>query len=393
MAGTRPKNIRQARSGDTSEDDTADDSGDKEMNSEHADIRTGEDPTKAVLSESGLNSKYLCDYVVNVATGCRHGCKFCYVPSTPNIRTRPEMLEEEVGVEDSQREWGNYVLYRDGLGERLDKHLNRKQTWKRTEKGCGIVGISFSTDPYMDGRAGEITRNVVAALADHEQYARVLTRNPILALQDSDVFREAGEYATIGSSIPCMNADQVLAIEPRAPAPEHRLHGLKKFDELGVQTFVSMSPTYPTQDKDDLREQLEQVAECNPSVVFHEPINPRGANFEMTIEAAKEAGQTDLARELNDLRDRDYWVNYATTHFRWVQEIGNELDLPIHLWPDRGLVEHAPSHISDWLQTWRDRQSPERFANRNTPQNSMPTFSESSMSSPEQTHLSGAMLD
>ena len=60
MAGTRPKNIRQARSGDTSEDDTADDSGDKEMNSEHADIRTGEDPTKAVLSESGLNSTLFC---------------------------------------------------------------------------------------------------------------------------------------------------------------------------------------------------------------------------------------------------------------------------------------------------------------------------------------------
>lgn len=374
MAGTRPKNIRQARSGDTSEDDTADDSRDKEMNSEHADIRTGEDPTKAVLSESGLNSKYLCDYVVNVATGCRHGCKFCYVPSTPNIRTRPEMLEEEVGVEDSQREWGNYVLYRDGLGERLDKHLNRKQTWKRTEKGCGIVGISFSTDPYMDGRAGGITRDVVAALADHEQYARVLTRNPILALQDSDEFQEAGEYATIGSSIPCMNTDQVLAIEPRAPAPEHRLRGLKEFDKLGVQTFVSMSPTYPTQDKDDLREQLEQVAKCNPSVVFHEPINPRGANFEMTIEAAKEAGQTDLARELNDLRDRDYWVNYATTHFRWVQEIGEELDLPIHLWPDKELIKYAPSGEAKWLQEWRDRQSPENFAERNIPEESLSTL-------------------
>lgn len=374
MSETRSNDAGQDRSSEVAEHNRRDKFEERNRDDMHDDVRTGKDPTKAVLSESGLNSKYLCDYVVNVATGCRHGCKFCYVPSTPNIRTRPEMLEDEAGVEDSQREWGNYVLYRDGLGERLNEHLNRKRTWKRTAKGCGIVGISFSTDPYMDGRAGKITRNVVKALTDHEQYARVLTRNPILALQDSDVFQEAGEYATIGSSIPCMNIDEVLAIEPRAPAPEHRLRGLKKFNELGVQTFVSMSPTYPTEDKEDLREQLKRVAECDPSVIFHEPINPRGANFEMTIEAAKEAEQTDLARELSELRDRDYWVNYATTHFRWVQEISEELGLPVHLWPDKELINSASPKVANWLQEWRDRQSPEKFAERDTSNRSLPAI-------------------
>lgn len=362
----------QTRIGETSKPPASDDTAEDNMSAQHGEVRTGEDPTKAILSESGLNNKHLCDYVVNVATGCRHGCKFCYVPSTPNIRTRPEMLEEEVDVEDGQREWGNYVLYRDGLGEQLDEHLDRKRTWKETKKGCGIVGISFSTDCYMDGRAGEITRNVVKALAGHEQYARVLTRNPILALQDADVFQEAGDYVTIGSSIPCMKTEQVRAIEPRAPSPQHRIRGLKEFNEMGVQTYVSMSPTYPTQDKEDLREQLKRVAECDPAVVFHEPINPRGANFEMTVKAAKEAGQDDLACELNKLRDRDYWVNYATNHFRWVQEISEELRLPIHLWPDKELEKLADGPESEWLQSWRDRQSPEEFANRDTPDSAPP---------------------
>lgn len=344
------------------------------MSEDHNNVRTGEDPTKAVLSESGLNSKHLCDYVVNVATGCRHGCKFCYVPSTPNIRTRPNMLKEEADVENGQKEWGSYVLYRDGLGERLDQHVGRKRTWRKTRRGRGVVGVSFSTDCYMDGRAGKITRNVVQALTNHEKYTRVLTRNPILALQDIDVFKDGGKYVTIGSSIPSMDANQVASIESNAPAPEHRLRGLKEFNEHGVQTFVSMSPTYPTQDKSDLRKQLQQVAECNPAVVFHEPINPRGGNFEMTVQAARDAGEDELAEELARLRNQEQWVEYATNHLRWVQEIGEELGLPVHLWPDKQLIKNVSDEEAVWLQSWRDRQSPEKFAERNLPDSPLPSY-------------------
>jgi DNA repair photolyase len=282
------------------------------------------------------------------------------------------MLEEELSVENSQKEWGNYVLYRDGLGSRLREHLERKRTWRETERGRGVVGVSFSTDCYMDGRAGKITRNVVKALADHRKYTRVLTRNPILALQDIDVFEDAQNHVTIGSSIPCTDPEKVGAIEPSAPSPGHRIKGLKKFNKRGVQTFVSMSPTYPTQDREDIREQLKLVSKCDPSVIFHEPINPRGGNFDLTIQAARENGQTELARELENLRDQEAWVNYATDHLRWVQEIGRELDLPIHLWPDKQLIKYVSEDTAVWLQSWRDRQSPEDFAERELPNDSAP---------------------
>lgn len=332
-----------------------------------SDVTTGEDPTEAVLSESALNKKHLCDYVINVATGCRHGCRFCYVPSTPAIRTRPDMLEDEADVENPQREWGSYVLYRGDIPEKLPGILDRKRTWKETERGQGIVGISFATDCYMDGRAGEITRGVVEALAEHDRHARVLTRNPILALQDLDVFEDAGEFVTVGSSIPCLDADQVAAIEPSTPAPEHRIRGLKEFAQSGVRTFVSMSPTYPTQDRDDLRELLERIAEVDPDVVFHEPINPRGGNFEMTVEAARQSGQAELGDALESLKDRDQWLDYSIAHFRAVQEIGEDLDLPIHLWPDDEHIKHSDRAVASWLERWRERQSPEPFAGRDTP--------------------------
>lgn len=336
--------------------------------------QTGSDPTKAVLSKSGLNGKHLCDYVINVATGCKHGCKFCYVPSTPAIRTRPEMLKEHADVDNPQLEWGNYVLYRDDLPERLDDRLSRKRKWKDSERGCGIVGISFGTDCYMDGRAGDITRGVVKTLAEYEHHARVLTRNPILALQDLDIFVDAGEYVTIGSSIPTLNAPEVQAIEPRAPPPQQRLRGLEEFASYGVRTFVSMSPTYPTQDRADLRQLLERLSQFDPDVIFHEPINPRGGNFEMTVNAAREAGELELANELDQLRDRDTWLRYSLEHFRAVQEIGEELNLPVHLWPDSQHIKHTDNAVSEWLQAWKDRQSPEEFAGRDTPDTAPPSI-------------------
>lgn len=342
------------------------------MPSSHQDVITADDPTEAILSQSGLNKKYLCDYVINVATGCRHGCKFCYVPSTPAIRTRPEMLKEEADVDHPQLEWGNYVLYRDDIIDRIDGLLDRKRTWDRTDEGCGIVGISFATDCYMDGRAGKITREAVRSLAEHGRYARVLTRNPILALQDEDVFRQAGEHVIIGSSIPCMDTEKVRAIEPRAPQPKHRLRGLKEFSNMGVKTFVSLSPTYPTQDREDIREQLERVGECDPEVIFHEPINPRSGNFAMTVEAARDAGELELARQLDQLRDREQWMEYSLSQFKWVQEIGKDLGLPVHLWPDKRHIKDTDGDVSEWMQAWRDRQSPESFADRDLPNQSMP---------------------
>jgi DNA repair photolyase len=282
------------------------------------------------------------------------------------------MLEEEAGVEDPQKEWGSYVLYRDEIPEKIDGLLDRKRTWKTSDQGCGVVGISFATDCYMDGRAGEITRKVVDSLANHERYARVLTRNPILALQDIDVFEKVGEYVTVGSSIPCMDAESVRAIEPNAPAPQHRLRGLREFNEHGVQTFVSMSPTYPTQGIDDIRKQLKTVSECNPAVIFHEPINPRGGNFDMTVQAVREAGMAELAEELDRLRNRERWLEYSLEQFAAVQKIGEELGLPVHLWPDRQHIKHTDGEVSKWLQRWKQRQSPERFANRDVADSPIP---------------------
>lgn len=77
-----------------------------------------------------LYEKSLCDYVINMATGCRHGCEFCYVRTTPAIEGRSGMLLEQAAVENPQRDWGSYLLYRDDLPERLRRELENRDLFR-----------------------------------------------------------------------------------------------------------------------------------------------------------------------------------------------------------------------------------------------------------------------
>lgn len=331
---------------------------------ERGNLRLNADPTKAVLSESSLNEKSLCDYVINVATGCLHGCKFCYVPTTPAVESREEMLSEKAEVEDAQRDWGSYLLYRDDLPERLHQELGQREEdeWECTERGRGIVMLSSGTDCYQDRRTAQITRGCVQELVDRGKPVRILTRSPNV-LRDIDLFREADGLVTVGSSIPSFDTDLVRAMEPNAPPPKERWEALDELQKKEVPVYVSMSPTYPTMDEDNFWNLLTFFKALDPEVIFHEPINPRGANFQMCMHAAQEAGYNELREELEKLQDHDYWVDYALNHIDLVHKVAEEVGgLTIHTWPDRQLVDSTNGEIRKQLKEMRHAVSPEGFA-------------------------------
>lgn len=328
------------------------------------------DPTKAVVGESALHKKGLCDWNINCATGCAYGCRFCYVPSTPNIWGRSQMLEDvaDVDRDDHREEWGEYLLYRDDAPERL-AHVGscRKPTgwddddgWHRTDPGGGVTGLSFHTDAYQDRRAAQISREIVVEMVNHGRPVRILSRSPAI-VRDLDVFEAADGLVTVGSSIPTLDETQNAALEPDSPPPGARLDALKTLSEAGVPVFVSMSPTYPTQSKEDLRDLMEAFSSLDTlEVIFSEPINPRGDNFEALVDGANAADAEALADALEDVRPKQRWVEYAMDHLTWVQDIGAELGLPVHVWPDATLVDDAPSaHEREWVAAWRGRCTPE----------------------------------
>ena len=328
-----------------------------------AGIRVNTDPTTATISESHLYEKSLCDSVINVATGCRHGCKFCYVPTTPGYESRAEMLSEQANVDALQREWGSYLLYRDDLPERLHGELQGvgKDDLTRTDRGRGVVMLSSGTDPYQDRRAGQIARATIHELISQDIPVRVLTRSSIV-VKDVDLFKEAGESITIGSSIPSLHEEMVNVLEPGAPPPLTRWEALDMLQLENVPVFVSMSPTYPTMDEDGLHRLLTRFKAIRANVVFHEPINPRGANFKLMVEALEDAGMQESAEEFRKLQDVDHWVQYALKQLNWVQKKAKELDAPpVHSWPDREVVRATEGNLRDQLAAMRRSPSPESF--------------------------------
>jgi radical SAM superfamily enzyme YgiQ (UPF0313 family) len=64
----------------------------------------------ALIAENNFVYKSLSNWAFNVAVGCSHACRFCYVPSAATIKQGPKLAE--YGVKDPDAEWGDYVLLR-----------------------------------------------------------------------------------------------------------------------------------------------------------------------------------------------------------------------------------------------------------------------------------------
>src|SRR5512134_1777648 len=86
-----------------------------------ADNRVGLWSSPAIIAPNNFVYKSLSNWAFNVAVGCSHACRFCYVPSAATIKQGPKLAE--YGVTDPDAEWGDYVLLRPWDEEKFLKSL------------------------------------------------------------------------------------------------------------------------------------------------------------------------------------------------------------------------------------------------------------------------------
>ncbi len=341
------------------------------------DLRVGMWSSPAVIAPNNFVYKSLSNWAFNVAVGCSHACRFCYVPSAATIKQGPKLAE--YGVKDPDAEWGDYVLLRPWDEDKFLASLRAAENTPRSQlkpDGNRAVMYCSTTDPYqvirhpdperqrmLGQHARRLVRRSLELSRDHSTLnVRILTRSP-LARADFDLFKSFGPRLLFGMSLPTLRNDLAKVYEPKAPAPSQRLAALHAAREVGLHVYVAVAPTYPECDEGDLRATLRAVAEIEPVTIFHEPINIRAENVERIEAHADEMGvklKTDV------FETREQWQDYAVDSLQTVERLANELGLSdqLHLWPDKSLGNLGisnrmpkPTQHLRWLQRWWGRIS------------------------------------
>lgn len=292
------------------------------------------------LQESALNKKGLCDYVINVASGCLHGCTFCYVPSTPAIRTKQGQLKEK-GVSDPQMGWGQYLFVREEIPELLEKILSRKKTWNETLEGKGVVLLCSGTDPYQTKQTASVTRRAVEVLLKHKKRVRILTRGPLWV---KDIETLNNPNVIVGMSLPYLDDELSRKIEPQAPPPSERYKALLKGYKEKCRLYVAAAPTPPNMTLDHFKRYLEKIMRIEPEVIFWEPINARGTNGKRMVAAGLEF--------TSSIMTKSSWAECFIRQWEQIETAALELGCieRLHIWPDPELKGYVDNNkLNHWL--------------------------------------------
>lgn len=324
----------------------------------------------AVIAPNNFVYKSLSNWAFNVAVGCSHSCRFCYVPSAATIKQGPKLAEH--GVEDPDAEWGAYVLLRPWHEDKFLSSLRAAENTPPSQlKRDGNRAIMYcsTTDPYqvihhpdparqrmLSAHARSLVRQSLELIRDRSTLnVRILTRSP-LARADFDIFKTFGSRLLFGMSLPTLRNDLAKIYEPKAPAPSQRLATLRAARDAGLNVYVAVAPTYPECDEVDFRATLKAVSDVDPLTIFHEPINIRAENVERIQTHADELG---VSLKTDVFESREAWQDYAVNALQTVERVANEIGLAdrLHLWPDKSLgsigvanrMQKPQDHLR-WLQ-------------------------------------------
>ncbi|MBI4662198.1 MAG: hypothetical protein HY735_25550 [Verrucomicrobia bacterium] len=336
----------------------------------------------AVIAPNNFIYKSLSNWAFNIAVGCSHACRFCYVPSTATNKLAPMLAE--YGVEDPDAEWGDYLLIRPWDEAKFLASLRAAENTPRSQlkpDGNRAVIYCSTTDAYqvihhpdparqreLAEHARKLVRRSLELIRDRSTLnVRILTRSP-LARADFDLFRSFGKRLVFGMSLPTLRNDLARVYEPKAPAPSQRLAALRAAKEAGLHVYVAMAPTYPECDEADLRATLKAVAELKPLTIFHEPINIRAENVARIETHAKMLG---IRLKTEVFTTRESWQDYAVNALRTVERVADEIGVAdaLHLWPDKSLgsgcsiarlaggCNRQSNQYRQWLRHWWRRVS------------------------------------
>lgn len=196
------------------------------MNNYNANKEEKQLPVKyrVIYTPAGAAREY-SELAVNLATGCVHGCKYCFAPSIRRM---------------SRENYKNNIMPRKDFFSKLERDL---QDMKKIGDPRRVL-LCFMTDCYQP-QLVHMTRHSLELFKKYDINFQVLTKNGKNAEKDFDLYKPGDAYA---STIVFSKEKDRQFFEPDAGTLDERIESLKKAKSLGIETWVSIEPVlYPDQ--------------------------------------------------------------------------------------------------------------------------------------------------
>ena len=194
--------------------------------------------TASILTKpTGFMESY--DYSLNPYSGCSFGCTYCYAAFFSRNK-------------DKMDNWGYWVEVKENALAMLRKKRKKPIIDK-------IVYMSSVTDPYQPiERKIEITRQLLQEFADfHKIRLVVQTRSPLVT-RDIDLFKKIGRVQ-INMTVTTDDEEVRKVFEPFCPSNKARLKAIKKINDAGIQSCITMTPLLPVNDADVFAVELKET--------------------------------------------------------------------------------------------------------------------------------------
>ena len=209
------------------------------------------------------------DFCLNHVEGCSHGCRYpCYAM----------MMKKRCGIIKSYEEWCKPKIVSNAL-ELLDKEIPK---YKNKMK---YVHLCFSTDPFMykQDEIIQLSLKIIAKLNNNGVRCNVLTKGVYPAeLVNKNGNSRLNEY---GITLVSLSEEFRKNYEPHAAPFKERINSLKKLQQKGFKTWVSIEP-YPTPNilRQDLKEILEAISFVDKIIFGKLNYNVKSSQFEWADE-------------------------------------------------------------------------------------------------------------
>ncbi len=170
------------------------------------------------------------DRSANPYRGCEHGCTYCFArPSHAYLGLSPGL------------DFETKLTVKPGAAEALRRELSAPGYAPAT------LAIGTNTDPYQPiERERRVMRACLEVLREFRHPMGIVTKGTLVT-RDLDLLGEMGRagLARVGVSITTLDAGLARSMEPRVPAPAHRLRAVERLAEAGVPVRVCLAPVIP----------------------------------------------------------------------------------------------------------------------------------------------------